>query len=159
MSNTLTFAEQLQVARDETLLEINLPIIMRIDSALENLALNLPTQVPKLKAEFLRQVRANPGLIQVHTDVPLHIIFSNFMNTGEKFYVATKTSCRIFNKGDTPNSHMANYILAASTKLQEMQKYLQEEFSGCSVYLNFDTNKNSQDVLKFQICHHFYNFA
>jgi hypothetical protein len=157
-TSTLTFAEQLQLARDESILETNLPIIMRIDSALENLALNLPSQIPKIKAEFLRDIRANPAIIQVHTDVPLHINFSNFMNVGEKFYIATRTSCKIYSRGDAPMPHMSNYILAASTKLQEIQKYLQKEFSGCSVYLNFDTSKIQQGLLKFQICHHFYNF-
>ena len=159
MTTSLTFAEQLQVTRDEALLEANLPIIMRIDSALENLTLNLPAKIPKLKADFIQQIRANPNIIQVHMDVPLHINFSNFMNPGEKFYIATKTSCKIYNRGDAPDPHMMRYILAASIKLQEIYAYLQLEFSGCSVYLNFDTTKNSAGAMKFQICHHFYNFS
>jgi len=158
MPTSLTFAEQLQVARDEALLETNLPIIMRIDTALENLTLNLPAQISKLKVDFIGQVRANPNMLQIHIDIPLHINFSNFMNPGEKFYIATKDTCKIYNKGDNPDAHMIRYILAASTKLKEIQTYLQLEFSGCAVYLNFDTTKNSAGAMKFQICHHFYKF-
>jgi len=160
MANESTFAEQLQLARDEAILEANLPVALRIDTALENLAINLPSQIPKLKAEFISSVRANPGNAQVHIDVPLHINFSNFMMADEKFYIVTSEGCKIYNKGDQPSQHMMRYILAASTKLQEMHAYLTSEFSGCSVYLNFEPHlKNSSGAMKFQICHHFYKFV